>query len=70
MNIKVFSIAMFIAFWACFLVRNYSSDLQKEILLTMLIFHTTYYASKEFYEHYIVKRNIKDEKVERKNCKD
>lgn len=69
MNIKVFSIAMFIAFWACFFVRNYSSDLQKEVLLTMLIFHMIYHASKEFYEYYISKKNLKDEKVERKDCK-
>lgn len=61
MNIKVFSIAMFIAFWASFFVRNYSSDLQKEVLLTMLIFHMIYHASKEFYAQYVKKHTIRDE---------
>lgn len=55
MNIKVFFIAMFIAFWFSFWVRNYSTDLQKEVLLTMLIFQMTYFASKEIYQYYIKK---------------
>lgn len=67
MNIKVFSIAMFIAFCASFLVRNFSSDLQKEVLLTLLIFHMTYYASKEFYEHYIKKTIKHNEQLGKKD---
>lgn len=67
MNIKVFSIAMFIAFWSCFFVRNYSSDLQKEILLTMLIFHMIYHVSKEFYVQYVKKHTICNERLGEKD---
>lgn len=67
MNIKVFSIAMFIAFWASFFVRNYSSDLQKEVLLTMLIFYMIYHASKEFYAQYVKKYTICNERVGKKD---
>lgn len=64
MNIKVFSVAMFIAFWFSFYVRNYSTDLQKEVLLTMLIFQITYFASKEIHQYYINKKMVNDVKVE------